>query len=100
MAVLAFPIRVRDRKSIRIGAAGTTAALQAVEPSFEWRIGVSPVVTGRRVADRHGRENDRAQTLAKPHIAHVTHQERACLGEINACAYREFLLCARPVTVT
>lgn|SRR3954465_10477914 len=71
MAVFRFPIRIGQRKAIRIRAAESLAALESIEPRFQWRIRVSPVVTRYSCSQGSNGQSEDRRTFDKAPIAHV-----------------------------
>ena len=48
VAVAGFPIDIDDRRAVGIGAAGSLARFELIEPGFQRRIGMAAVVAGVR----------------------------------------------------
>lgn len=48
VAVAGFPIDIADRRAVGVGAAGSLARSELVEPGFQCRIGMAAVVAGVR----------------------------------------------------
>jgi hypothetical protein len=57
MPILRLPIRIGHRDAIGIRAARPKFALQAIEPGFEWRVGIASIIAGQQGSRWNDEEN-------------------------------------------
>jgi hypothetical protein len=80
MAILRFPIRIGDGEAIGKRTTESLAALEGVEPRFEWRSGIPAIVVGSCAPDYNSRESDGRKNFHTSPVNHFRHHREQCWG--------------------